>query len=165
VAALGVVALVIRLGSFPWLALTLALTFGLYGLVRKKARIDAVVGLLVETALLAPVAAAYLAFSAGPDAGASHGTTPVLLALLGVLTPLPLIWFGIGVRSLRLATMGVLQYLAPSCQFLLAVALFREPFTTTHAVAFACIWSSLALYTWDVLRARQPPPPDQLALD
>lgn len=156
-AGAGVAVLVLRAGAFPWVALALAFTFGLYGLLRKKAQIDAVVGLLAETILLAPVAAAYLLVLRDPgdgSFGASGPGTIALLVLLGVLTPLPLIWFGIGVRSLRLATMGLLQYLAPSGQFVLAVAVYREPFTTAHAVAFACIWSSLALYTYDALRTR-----------
>jgi chloramphenicol-sensitive protein RarD len=165
-AGVGVVALVVRLGSFPWVALALAVTFALYGLLRKVARIDAVVGLLVETTLLAPIAAAYLFFVPDPGgaSGARLGTT-ALLAVSGVITPVPLIWFGIAVRSLRLATMGLLQYLAPSCQFLLAVALYREPFTSSHAAAFGCIWASLAIYTIDALRTRPPAGGEPLALD
>jgi chloramphenicol-sensitive protein RarD len=165
-AGAGVVALVVRLGAFPWVALALAATFGLYGLLRKTARIDPVVGLLVETTLLAPVALAYLlALPQRGGADAHDPGTVALLALSGVITPLPLIWFGTAVRSLRLATMGILQYLAPSGQFLLAVALYREPFTSTHAAAFGCIWASLALYTFDALRARATTGREPLALD
>jgi chloramphenicol-sensitive protein RarD len=152
-AGAGVLVLVVRLGTLPWVSLVLALSFGLYGLVRKRAPIDAIVGLLVETALLAPLALGYLAWLAR-EGRSSFGATPsltVLLALLGVITALPLIWFAMGVRSLRLSTMGVLQYLAPTGQFLLAVALYREPFTRAHAVAFALIWTSLALYTWNAV--------------
>jgi chloramphenicol-sensitive protein RarD len=167
IAALGVAALVARLGAFPWVSLALALSFGLYGLVRKQARIDAVVGLLVETALLAPVALAFLGARAAAGAGA-FGSTPrltLLLAAAGVLTALPLIWFAMGVRTLRLSTMGLLQYIAPSGQLLLAVALYRERFTDAHALAFACIWTSLALCTWDAFRRPAQARGDVAALD
>jgi chloramphenicol-sensitive protein RarD len=166
-AALGVMALVVQLGTFPWISVALALTFGLYGLLRKRERIDAIMGLLVETALLAPVAALYIGATAlrGPGAFGGSATGTLLLLGFGVITPVPLIWFAVAVRSLRLATMGLLQYIAPTCQFLIAVALFREPFTRAHAVAFACIWASLALYTWDALRQRRPEVAEPLALD
>ena len=166
-AGAGVLALVLRLGTFPWVSLALALTFALYALVRKKARIDAIVGLLVETLLLAPLAAAYLAVLAarGQGAfGAAPGTT-ALLALAGVITAVPLIWFALGVRALRLSTMGLIQYVTPTCQFLLAVVLYREPFTPWHAIAFGCIWASLAIYSHDALRTRRPADPEAVALD
>ena len=155
-AAAGVLVLVLRAGEVPWVSLSLAATFGGYGLVRKKARIDALLGLLVETALLAPVALLYLHHlsTTGRSHFAMGGATAALLAASGVLTAVPLIWFAIGVRSLRLSTMGLLQYVSPSGQFLLAVALYREPFTATHALAFLFIWTSLAIYSWDALRAR-----------
>jgi chloramphenicol-sensitive protein RarD len=158
-AAAGVLALVVRLGSFPWVSLTLAASFGLYGLVRKKARIDAIVGLLVETALLAPVAGIYLLVLAGRGTGAfgtAGASTTLLLALAGVVTAVPLIAFAVGIRTLRLSTMGLIQYVAPTGQFLLAVALYREPFTSAHALAFGLIWTSLALYTFDALRSTRP---------
>ena len=159
-AAAGVLALVLRLGTVPWVSLALALTFGLYGLVRKKAGIDAVVGLLVETALLAPVALAGLTLL-GIRGGAVFGPggrTAALLVGVGVVTAVPLVWFGAGMRSLRLSTMGLIQYVTPTSQFLLAVALYREPFTAAHAVAFGCIWTSLAMYTYDAV-VRRPAPP------
>ena len=158
-AGLGVLALVVRLGVFPWVSLALALSFGFYGLVRKKARIDAVVGLLVETALLAPVALAYLLVLETQGQGAFlHQGLPItlLLAAAGVVTAVPLIWFAMGMRALRLSTMGVIQYITPTAQFLQAVVLFREPFTSSHAIAFGCIWASLALYTFEAVRTRRP---------
>jgi chloramphenicol-sensitive protein RarD len=166
-AGAGVLALVVRLGAFPWVSLALALTFALYALLRKKAHIDAVVGLLVETLLLAPVALLYLAAlaRAGQGAFGAAPATTALLALAGVVTAVPLIWFAVGVRALRLSTMGLVQYVTPTCQFLLAVALYRERFTAAHAVAFGCIWASLALYTFDALRGRRPPAPEATALD
>ncbi len=156
-AALGASAFVVRLGTFPWLALALAFTFGGYGLVRKKADIDPLVGLLVETSLLAAPAAALIVGRALAGGGGlrGDGRTAALLLLAGVITSVPLIWFARGVRSLRLSTMGVLQYVTPSLQFLAAVLLYREPFTSAHALAFGLIWASLALYTGEALL--QPP--------
>lgn len=163
-AGAGVLWLLLGHGSSLWISLALAVTFGLYGLVRKAARIDAVGGLFVETALLAPPALIYLASRAAAGTGAlgSSPGTSVLLALAGVITVLPLVWFAIGVQRLRLSTMGFVQYLTPSSQFALAVAVYREPFTHDHAVAFAFIWVSLAIYSLDALLSRRvvvPEPP------
>lgn len=156
-AGLGVLVLVVRAGRLPWISLVLALSFGLYGLLRKRAGTDALGGLFAETALLAPAALGFLAYQARAGRGA-FGSSPgvtLLLAAAGAITALPLVWFTLGVHRLRLSTMGLVQYVAPSGQFLLAVFLYREPFGPAHAVAFACIWSSLALYSWDALsRAR-----------
>lgn len=152
-AAAGVLVLVVRAGTFPWIALVLALSFGLYGLLRKRAGIDAVGGLFAETALLAPIALAFL-LARGETGQGAFGSAPgvtALLAAAGVITALPLVWFTLGVHRLRLSTMGLVQYVAPSGQFLLAVLLYREPFGPPHAVAFACIWGSLALYSWDAI--------------
>jgi chloramphenicol-sensitive protein RarD len=166
-AGAGVLALGLRLGSFPWVSLALAATFGLYGMVRKKAGIDAVVGLLVETAALTPIAAAYLVAVAARGQGAfgADAASTALLTAAGPITAIPLIWFAMGMASLRLSTMGLIQYVTPTSQFLLAVVLYREPFSPAHAVAFACIWASLAVYTWDALRARRVPEQAPLALD
>jgi chloramphenicol-sensitive protein RarD len=151
-AALGVVLLVLRVGRVPWLALSLAFSFGSYGLVRKRAAIEPVTGLLVETSLIAPLAVGLIALRAWQGTGGlgRDTRTTVLLLLAGVITALPLIWFAHGVRNLRLATMGLIQFMTPTVQFLFAVLLFHEPFTSAHAVAFCCIWASLAIYTADV---------------
>lgn len=154
-AGVGVAVLVLSAGRLPWVALVLALSFGFYGLLRKRARIDAVAGLFSETALLAPLAAGGLAWLGARGAGhlgASPGTTALLVAA-GAVTALPLIWFALGVQRLRYATVGLLQYLAPTLQFSIAVFVFGEPFTAAHGAAFACIWSSLALYSFDALTA------------
>ena len=161
-AAVGVVALVIRLHTVPWLPLTLALTFGLYGLVRKHAGVDAVGGLLVEASVLALPALAWVLFCASRGTGA-FGVRPSTTALLlaaGPVTAIPLVWFAMGVRRLPLSTVGILQYVTPTLQFLLAVALYREPFGRAHAIAFGFIWTALALYSWDSFQAnRQGAPP------
>ena len=156
-AAAGVTYLAVSLGTFPWISLVLAGTFGLYGLLRKTVPVDGPVGLTVETTLLLPVVIVYLIVQTGRGEGTFlHGsrTTDVLLVLAGLVTTLPLLWFTNGVRRLRLATIGFLQYLSPTIQLLLAVLAFGEPFTRTHLVTFACIWGALGLYSVDALRHR-----------
>jgi len=150
-AGVGVAVLVARAPAFPWVALLLAASFGTYGLLRKRERIDAVGGLLVETGLVAPLAAAWLVHLGGSGHFGGEARVTVLLALAGVVTALPLIWFAAGIQRLRLSTVGILQYVAPSLQFSIAVFLFKEPFTAAHGVAFACIWTALAIYTADAL--------------
>ena len=159
-AGTGVALLVARLGTLPWVALALAITFGFYALLRKKAQVDALGGLLVETALLAPLALAYLAARAAAGAPAFGGSPrmALLLSAAGVVTATPLVLFAAGVRRLRLATMGLVQYVAPTAQFLLAVFAFHEPFGAGQAGAFALIWAALAVYTGEaVARARAAP--------
>jgi chloramphenicol-sensitive protein RarD len=154
-AAAGVAVLTVGHGRLPWIALALAVSFGLYGLARKTVGADAVVGLLWETGLLAPLAAAWLVSLEARGSGAfgpAHPATSVLLALGGAVTAVPLVLFAQGARSLPLSTVGLLQYLSPSIQFLLAVLVFREPFTAAHAATFACIWAALGILTWDLRR-------------
>jgi chloramphenicol-sensitive protein RarD len=160
-AALGVLVLVARLGTLPWLPFTLALSFGLYGLVRKRAGVDAVGGLLAETILLAPLALLVVILRERAGLGAfGHGLRmSLLLAAAGPITTIPLVLFAMGVQRLRLSTVGLLQYLTPTLQFLIAVLLYREPFGPTHAVAFGLIWAALAVYSWDSLRATGEGPP------
>jgi chloramphenicol-sensitive protein RarD len=155
-AALGVLNLTFGAAEFPWIALTLALSFGTYGLIRKTVAVGSVDGLLVETTLLLPFAIAFLsslAISGGGSFATGGLQISVLLVLAGPVTALPLIWFTSAARRLRLSTVGFFQYIAPSCQFLLAVFLFGEPFTTSHLITFACIWLALALFTADSLLA------------
>lgn len=150
-AAVGVLVLVVSAGVVPWISLALAGSFACYGLVRKRARIDAFIGLFVETAVLAPIAIAGLVHLETGGAGTfGHGAGPTLLLLAaGPVTSIPLILFTQGVRRLSLSTIGLVQYLAPTGQFLLAVAFYDEPFTAAHVATFACIWTSLAIYSAD----------------
>jgi chloramphenicol-sensitive protein RarD len=155
-AAAGVLSLVVRAGTVPWVALLLAVTFAMYGLIRKRVRVDALAGLFGEVALLAPLALAYLALIARTGAmrfGAGDLRLTLLLSASGVVTAVPLMWFAAGVSRLRLSTVGLLQYLNPTMQFAIAVFAFGERFTPAHAVAFGCIWASLALYTAEALAA------------
>lgn len=152
IAAIGVSVMVIGYGVFPWIALTLALSFGTYGLLRKKDGGAALLGLCVETALLAPVAALYLLLLAASGKGALGAydrITDLLLVAAGPVTVAPLALFLEASRRLRLSTVGLIQYLTPTLQFLLGVFLYHEPFTTIHAVTFGSIWAALALYSSD----------------
>ena len=155
-AATGVVTLTLRYGSIPWSALTLAITFGSYGLLRKVVRTDALAGLTVETILLAPLAGSYLLFAAWRGEGAFlAGDLKLNLLLLsaGVVTAVPLLLFAAAARRLRLATIGFLQYITPTLHFLLAVMVYGEPFSSAHLTSFMFIWAGLLCYSWDAWRA------------
>jgi chloramphenicol-sensitive protein RarD len=144
-------------GNFPAVALFLAGTFGAYGLLRKIAPVEALVGLTVETGLLTPLALGYLVVQLARGEAMFGGQSTalnILLPLAGVVTATPLLWFAQAARRLRLATMGFLQYLAPTGHFLLAVLAFGEPFTAQHLITFGCIWTALALYSVDAWRSR-----------
>ncbi len=154
VAAAGVAWRVWELGSLPWIPLFLAGSFGLYGLLRKRAPVDAVRGLFVETLIVAPLAAAWLLWQAQRGA-LGFGADPLIDALLplaGVLTAIPLMLFAFGARRLPLATVGFLQYIAPSINLLVAVFVFGEPFDRAQLLSFGLIWTALAIYTVDLLR-------------
>ena len=160
VAGLGVAAMAISGGGALWISLVLAATFGIYGLLRKIAAIDALGGLAVETLLLAPICLGWLVYSAAHDAtgfGQSLRLDALILAA-GVLTAMPLLMFSAAARRLPLSTMGLLQYLAPSLQFALAL-LFGEPLRPVHFIAFPLIWAGCALYAWDSVRAVRAPAP------
>jgi chloramphenicol-sensitive protein RarD len=143
--------------TFPVLALGMAVSFACYGLIRKLAGVDAVTGLLVETTVLLPVAVGYLGWLAHQDAGHFFaGPTPALILFLaGPVTAIPLLLFVAAARRLRLATVGFLQYLAPSGQLLLAVLAYGEPFERSKIIAFTGIWIALAIYSLDTLRAQR----------
>ncbi|WP_353218350.1 EamA family transporter RarD [Sandarakinorhabdus sp.] len=148
-AALGVAVLAIERGALPLVSLSLALSFGLYGLIRKQAAVDAATGLFIETLMLAPVA---LLWIAGTPQGFSGWPTPTLvtLALGGVATAVPLMLFGIAARRLPLSTLGLMQYVAPTMVLLEAVLIFGEVLDPARLAAFCCIWAGLAVYTWSL---------------
>lgn len=157
-AGVGVVYLTIASGEAPGIALALAGTFAIYGLLRKIAPVPALPGLAVETAILAPIALAYLVWEMA-QGRAAFGSAGLKMSLLlmaaGVITATPLLWFTQAARRLRLATLGFLQYLAPTGHFLLAVLAYGEQFTQVHAIAFGCIWAALIIYSVDTMRAAQ----------
>lgn len=153
-ALVGVVNLAVGLGRLPWPSVVLALTFATYGLVRKKAPVASIPGLAVETGLITPLALGYLLLV--PQAVAVTSLTGLQQALLvgsGLATAIPLLWFAEGAKRLRYTTLGIVQYIAPTGQFLVAVLLYDEAFTTTHAVTFGCIWAAVVLYAADGWRA------------
>lgn len=159
-AAAGVAVLASGAGTGLWISLSLAFSFGLYGLVRKVAPVESLEGLTVETALLTPFALAYMAWLASNDAlifGDAPGLT-ALLVLAGAVTAVPLLLFAGAARRLPYSTLGLLQYLAPTLQFLLAITVFGESMTTAHIVCFALIWSGLALYVLSSVRKPRPVP-------
>jgi chloramphenicol-sensitive protein RarD len=149
-AATGVAIVAIANGALPLVSLGVALSFALYGLVRKFASVDAITGLLVETIILAPVALGWLLTR--PQGLFGHPpATEALLIAGGALTAVPLLLFGVATRWLKLSTIGLMQYIAPTMVFLLAVFLFGEALTPARLAAFGCIWAGLALYTRSLL--------------
>jgi chloramphenicol-sensitive protein RarD len=154
-ATAGVLVQIVTAGHVPWIALTVALSFALYGLLRKTAPADALLGLTIETFFLIAPSAAYLALFAYRGRlvfGTSGLTTDLLLLASGVITAVPLLCFGRAARALRLSTLGFLQYLAPTVQFLLAITVLGEPMDRTRWASFACIWLALAVYSFDAWR-------------
>jgi chloramphenicol-sensitive protein RarD len=153
-ALVGVLVLTTIVGKAPWVALTLASTFALYALMRKLMPVDGVMSLTVETLIMVPLALAYLGYvTAATHHGPLRLPTVGLLLLSGPITTVPLLFFGAAARRLRLSTMGILQYLSPTLQFLLAVLAFGEPFSSAQLLSFACIWTAVLIYATDSLRA------------
>jgi chloramphenicol-sensitive protein RarD len=148
-AGLGVANFVWYVGTIPWIALALALTFASYGLLRKVVLVSPMVGLAVETLLVTPVAIALVSYMAAIGTGhfRTTWTTDLLFIGAGIVTSLPLLWFNNAAKRLQLSTLGFFQYIAPSLQLGLGVFLYHEPFTHTHVVTFGLIWSALILYS------------------
>ncbi|MCA2960231.1 MAG: EamA family transporter RarD [Silvanigrellales bacterium] len=157
-AGIGVGVLVVSAGVFPWIALTLSLTFGFYGLVRKVSALPPLLGSTLESVLLTPLALLFLTWLGHEGSGhfTSTPSTPLLLVLGGAVTALPLLWFSEAAKRMPLATLGFFQFLSPTLQFLLAVVVFGETFTTSHAISFVFIWSALALNVWTSLQRTRP---------
>ena len=154
-AGAGVAVLAAGAGSGLWISLTLAASFALYGFVRKVAPVDALEGLTIETFLLAPIALGWILWvqQSGTGAFGRFGfATDLMLALGGALTAIPLLLFTAAARRLPYSTLGFLQYVAPSLQFLLAVLVFDEPLTTAHLFCFAAIWTALIIFSVEGLR-------------
>lgn len=158
IAAAGILALIGGALDQLWISLTLAITFATYGLLRKIALVDAIAGLTIETAVLLPVAVVWLAWglAAGAPSFGSNGTETGLLLLAGIVSTIRLLLFTAAALLLPYSTLGMLQFIAPTLQFLLAVWLYGEPFGTAHAIAFGAIWTALALYTLALVRGRGP---------
>lgn len=162
-AATGVLWLTFNYGSFPWIALSLAATFGIYGLIRKLLAVNSVTGLGVENAYLLLPAVAFLIWAEANGQGGFFGGwglgADVLLVFGGVVTAVPLIAFSYAVRRVPLSTIGLMQYIAPTLQFLTGVLIFREAFDRDRAIGFVFIWVALALFAGEGLwRARRRAP-------
>ena len=161
-AIVGVALLTWNAGRVPWIACILAASFGTYGLVRKLARVDSLVGSTIETILMLPVALIYLgalAARGGGQLGHADVSIVLLLVATGIVTAGPLLLFTSAARRLPLSTVGFLQYLAPTGQFLIAVLAFHEPFTRDKLLAFGMIWCGLIVFSIDLVTAPAPTPP------
>ena len=158
IAAVAVVGLTVEYGRPPWVALTLAFSFAMYGLAKKKANVGAVESLTVETLVLAPVAAGYILWMAG-QGNSTFGTEgyahAVLLVATGVVTAVPLICFGAAATRVSMTTIGLLQYLAPTIQFALGVLLFREDMPVMRWVGFGLVWVALVIFTYETVTHRR----------
>jgi chloramphenicol-sensitive protein RarD len=153
----GVLYLTISYGSLPWIGLTLAFTFGLYGLLKKTAKVNSIQGFTLETGFMFIPALAYLLVLEFTGKGAfGHGsiTETILLALSGIATGLPLLLFGAAAQKIQLSELGFLQYIAPTFQFLIGVLVYGESFSPDRMIGFGLIWLALAIYTADSIRAR-----------
>lgn len=152
-AGIGVLNQAIVVGQFPWVALSLCITFGIYGAIRKKIIVDSRAGFLLEVLLMFPFALAYLAYawSQGAPLIAETRYESLLISLSGVLTAAPLILFALGAKRLRLSTIAILQYVGPTIQFMLGLY-FGEAFTPAHAVTFGCIWLGVVLFSYGAIQ-------------
>lgn len=153
IAAAGIAVLAAGALGTLWISLTLCFSFATYGLLRKIIHVESLAGLTVETAMLFPIALGWLLLggSIGQPMGPG-GQETILLMAAGVVSTIPLLCFTAAARRLAYSTVGMLQFVAPTLQFLLAVAVYDEPFTTAHAIAFGCIWTALALYVSAIVR-------------
>lgn len=150
VAAIGVVLMTLHYGKFPWVALTLALSFGLYGLTKKMTKLSSSVGLTFETMVVTPIAGYYLVMlgSSGKSEFFSFAlSTTLLLIGAGIVTAVPLLLFASGAQRIPLFMVGVLQYIAPTITLIIGVILFNEPFTNIEVITFSFIWCALLLFT------------------
>lgn len=154
-AAVGVLIMTISYGQFPWIALTLAVSFGLYGLAKKLIKVDSAVGLALETLVVMPLAGIYIGYllvQGSSSLFSDSWTTSLLLAGAGAATAVPLLYFAKGAQRIPLATLGILQYIAPTLTLILGVFVYHETFSATHLLAFSFIWSALILYSFSRTR-------------
>ena len=158
-ALIGVTYFTISYGKFPWISLALAVTFGLYGLLKKKANLESMPALTVETMMVCPFALAFLYYTSESSIAISFfpssATTSLLLVLSGIVTAIPLFWFGKSAQVIPLSTMGFIQYLCPTLQLLLGVFIYGESFGMEYLVCFAFVWTGLVFYTISILRGKR----------
>jgi chloramphenicol-sensitive protein RarD len=154
IAMIGVGLLVFSYGQLPWIALTLACSFSVYGLLRKQVNVDSMPGLFIETSMMLPVALMYYVFFATVTADISANTAQLnsLLLFAGIVTTAPLLCFTAAARRIKYSTLGMVQYIGPSLMFILATVVYKEPLSQARLVTFVIVWSALALFTYDVVR-------------
>ncbi|MBB4038185.1 chloramphenicol-sensitive protein RarD [Dysgonomonas hofstadii] len=155
----GVVYFTISYGKFPWISLLLATSFGLYGLLKKKANLESMPALTVETMMVFPFALAFLFYTAESSVATpffpSSAIISLLLVISGLITAIPLFWFGKSAQVIPLSTMGFIQYLSPTLQLLLGVFVYGETFGIEYLVCFTFVWSGLAFYTISILKGKK----------
>ncbi|MDR2921310.1 MAG: EamA family transporter RarD [Tannerella sp.] len=158
-ALVGVTYFTISYGKFPWISFALAFSFGLYGLLKKKANLESMPALTVETMMVFPFALAYLFYTAHSSAATpffpSSTITSSLLIISGLVTAIPLFWFGKAAQAIPLSTMGFIQYLCPTLQLLLGVFVYDETFGIEYLICFAFVWAGLAFYTISILKGKK----------
>jgi len=154
VALAGVAFLIFSYGQLPWIALVLATSFSIYGLLRKKVTVDSMPGLLIESCIMLPFALLYwlIMDTSSGNMLANSVDLNITLLLAGVVTTAPLLCFTAAARRIRYTTLGFFQYVGPSLMFLLAVMHYQEPLDTTRVITFICVWSGLLIYVYDSLR-------------
>jgi len=157
IAAAGIAVLAAGALGTLWISLTLCFSFATYGLMRKIIHVESLAGLTIETMLLFPIALGWLLMGGteGRPMFGVNGTETAMLMAAGIVSTVPLLCFTAAARRLAYSTVGMLQFIAPTLQFLLAVAIYNEPFTNAHAIAFGCIWVALALYLGAMIRNRR----------
>lgn len=156
-AAVGLLFQIVAVGRFPWISVALALTFALYAVVRKKAPLGSLSGLVVETVLLAPIALGWLVWTSSslPDAFGGSPSHAAWVVSTGFATAIPLLCFGHATRTIRLTTLGILQFLGPTLQFLIGWQVYGEPMSTPRLVSFAFIWLAIGVYATDACRRKE----------
>ena len=150
-ASAGVIIIAVQYGKIPWISLTLAISFGLYGLFKKMLTVDSVTGLALETTILAPFALAFILFkhvSGNGAFGAGSIVTTLLLIGAGIVTATPLLWFAKAAKRVELSTIGFLQYISPTIGLILGIFIYKESFTTMNFISFGFIWAALIIYSF-----------------
>jgi len=151
IATTGVLFVALQYKHIPWVALSLAVSFGLYGLVKKLSKLSSLTGLAAETMMVAPLAFGFLFFKVNDGSG-SYTSLPIIIVILillsGLATSVPLLFFAQGAKRVSLTTLGFLQYLSPSISLILGIFLYKESFTKTDKISFGCIWIALAIYSF-----------------
>ena len=153
-AGIGVLTLTLHFGAIPWVSLSLAVTFGLYGLAKKMIKVESAIGLTIETMVIAPFALVYLLYLMFQSETQFFTSLSTSLLLMGggVVTALPLLFFAKGAQKVSLTMLGILQYIAPTLSLMIGVFIYHEPFTKAHLLAFIFIWSALIIYTLSVTK-------------